>query len=110
MRSNLDNKGDNGFNNPDHHGTGKERLDAFYAGFEVEDDDVNVAYAKGEEYIKKHPPSDRPPVDPDAKKEYFAKNLGVHYRLIKVPDGTFTLQISRSRRRFARGPRWNRTR
>ena len=53
-------KGDNGFHEPNHHGTREERLNAFLAGFKVHDDDVNAAYAKGVEYIKQHPPSKGP--------------------------------------------------
>jgi hypothetical protein len=44
-------KGDYAFNSPEHHGTKRERLDAFLAGFEVNVADVNVAYREAEAYV-----------------------------------------------------------
>ena len=80
-------KGDFEFNNADHHGTRKERLSAFLAGYDVEDDDVNVAYAKGDEYVRSIPLQ--------IAREFLAKNLGMYYVALGNPDGTFGLRISR---------------
>jgi hypothetical protein len=93
--SSLYKKGDFKFNDPSHHGTRKERLDAFLAGHEVDDNDVNIAYQKGDEYVRsirlKGPPTDgRYPAQ-----EFFAANIGVHYVPVPLPDGTFGLRVSR---------------
>lgn len=86
------NRGDYLFNDPNHHGTRKQRLAAFNEGLEVEDDDPNVAYAKAEEYVKGLPPEKPPAPKPEA----FAKNLGVFYERLPNPDGTFAAKVLRA--------------
>jgi hypothetical protein len=78
---------DYAFNNPVHHGAKKERLSAFLAGFKVESDDVDLAYAKADDFVRKKP---RP------KTEVFAKNLGVYYERVPQDDGTFGARITRA--------------
>ncbi len=95
------NKGDVEFNNEQHHGTKKERLDAFLAGFEIEEDDVNVAFDRGDVYVRNLRIRDA--------REYFARNLSVYYVAVGSPDGTFGLKVTRPpRSRLARRPRRDR--
>ncbi len=91
--SSIYNKGANDFNSPQHHGTKVERLAAFLAGFDVEDDDVNVAYAKALAYVREHPPV-TPPGGPNNGLT-FAGNLGIHYERLPNNDGTFAARIAR---------------
>ena len=79
-------KGDIDFNNETHHGTKEERLKAFLEGFKIEEDDVNVAFDRGDLYVRSLPIQ--------ATREYFARNLSMYYVPIPNPDGTFGLRIS----------------
>jgi len=88
-------RGEFQFNNPDHHGTRKERLAAFLSGYDVEDNDVNVAYQKGEIFVRTIPIDNGARQDPNAPREFYANNLGVFYVPIPVPDGTSALRVSR---------------
>jgi hypothetical protein len=81
------NRGDVEFNNEEHHGTRKERLNAFLEGFEIEEDNVNVAFDRGDMYVRNLPIQ--------AAREYFARNLSMYYVTIGNPDGTFGLRVTR---------------
>jgi hypothetical protein len=88
-------RGEFQFNNPDHHGTRRERLAAFLAGYDVEDNDVNVAYQKGEVFVRTIPIENGARQEPAPPPEFFAGNLGVFYVPIPMPDGTSALRVSR---------------
>jgi len=45
-------RGDTDFYSKEHHGTKKQRGDAFFAGFECKSNTINGAYAEGERYVK----------------------------------------------------------
>ena len=81
------NKGDVEFNNEQHHGTKKERLKAFLEGFEIEEDNVNVAFDRGDMYVRNLPIQ--------AAREHFARNLSMYYVAIGNADGTFGLRVTR---------------
>jgi hypothetical protein len=89
-------RGDTNFYDPNHHGTRTERLAAFLAGYGVEDDDVQVAYQKGEIYVRSIPLQGPPDRAPNGAAEFFAPNLGIYYVPIPYPDGTFGLSVSRA--------------
>jgi hypothetical protein len=102
--------GDAAFCTPDH-GTKEQRLEAFLAGFKVENDDVNVAYAQAETFVRTHiptrgtagvAPAGPPAAQPGgaagpggARGEVFARNLGICYERIPRPDGTFAVKVTR---------------
>ncbi len=89
-------KGDYAFNSPQHHGTKKQRLTSFLAGYEVEDNDPNIAYAKAEQFVVATWPDVGRGGAP--QNDVFAKNLGIYYERIPNPDGiegAFALKVSR---------------
>jgi hypothetical protein len=103
-------KGDSAFFSSDH-GTKEQRLEAFLAGFKVDNDDVNVAYTQAETFVRTHiptrgtvgvAPAGSPARQPSgavrpggARGERFARNLGIYYERIPNPDGTFAVKITR---------------
>ncbi len=107
--------GDEGIYNIQHHGLKKERCAAFLAGFDVEHDDVEVAYVQGAEYVKNFKFEPRPPLSaqfhpyewPDengyAKSEptitpsveYYSRRLDIYFQAIRLPGGAFGMALSR---------------
>ena len=97
-----------------HHGTSEERLMAFLKGFQVVSDDIEVAYAKGKDYVLQAKPETRPPLStefqpfvwPDENgrpiepsklmtTEYYSRKLGIHFQLNPASDGSFGLILTR---------------
>jgi hypothetical protein len=98
----------------EHHGTSDERLQAFRKGFQVVSDDIDVAYAKGKDYVLQAKPETRPPLSIDfqpfawpdengrpveptklMRTEYYSRKLGIHFQLSPASDGSFGLALTR---------------
>jgi hypothetical protein len=72
-----------------HHGTKRERMTAFLAGFDVESDDLDVAFAKGEQFVKAFK------VPQPLTEELQSLTLGIYFGAITNADGTYSMLLSR---------------